>query len=533
MRYGELLYPNGSLNPMTSVTGQIKGQQVEPGSEAPSTAWQRDIYILKGAGEEVYTPRFTFHGFRYVEVSGFPGPLTPDSLTGLRLNSDVAPAGTFECSNPLFNRIQEMTRWTEQSNLFSVQSDCPHREKLGYGGDIVATSEMAMLNYDMSRFYAKVVQDYSDSVRPNGGFTETAPYVGIADAGLGGESGPVEWGTAHPLLLLQLYRYYGNRALIEAQYPKAQAWMRLLQSRAVDDILDNGIGDHEGLHRPPTALTGTAFYYANAAIMAQLAEALGRRADAAEYHALALRIKAAFQKRFDPDGTGRFAEAGESSQAFALYFDLVAPQERDSARATLTDEVLVKNDGHLDTGIFGTKFLLAVLSDLGRADVAAGVVNQTSFPGWGYMLAHGGTTLWEHWEFSDNTFSHNHPMFGSVSEWFYKSLAGIAPAPDAVGFDRILIHPHPVPGLTWARGRYRSVRGLISTDWAQRPDGFHLTVTIPPDASALVTLPASSWQTVKESGQAVDRAGGVSLVRKERGELTVRVGSGTYRFVSR
>ena len=166
---------------MTAVCGQIK--QGGPnyrydGIGAPKTAWQMDEYILKGEGEEVYTPRFTFHGFRYVEVTGFPGKPTLASLEGLRLNSDVAPAGSFACSNERFNRIQQMVLWTELSNLFSVESDCPHREKFGYGGDIVAAGEMAMLNFDMSRFYAKAVQDLADAVRPNGGFTETAPFVG-------------------------------------------------------------------------------------------------------------------------------------------------------------------------------------------------------------------------------------------------------------------------------------------------------------------------------------------------------------------
>jgi alpha-L-rhamnosidase len=533
LRYGELLHPDGTLNPMTSVTGQIKGQRVEAGSEAPATAWQRDVYTLKGGGEEVYTPRFTFHGFRYVEITGFPGVPTAETITGLRLNADVEPVGTFACSNETFNRIQQMVPWTLQSNLFSVESDCPHREKFGYGGDIVAASEMAMLNFDMSRFYAKTVQDYADAARPNGGFTETAPYVGIADAGLGGETGPIEWGTAHPLLLQQLYRYYGNRVLIEQQYTRAQRWMALLNASAQNGILDNGIGDHEGLLRPPTALTGTAFYYANATLMAQLAEALGRKADAAGYRALAAKIKAAFRARFDPQRIGRFAEGGESSQAFALYYGLLPPSERQLAVGALVQDVLVTNQGHLDTGIFGTKYLLNALTDAGRADIAATIVGQKTFPGWGHMLENGATTLWEHWEYSDNTFSHNHPMFGSVSEWFYKAVAGIAPASDAIGFDRVRIQPHPMPGVTWARGIYRSIHGTIATEWAQRADGFHLTVTLPPNTSARVTVPASTLRQVTESGKPIDRANGVLILLIKDDHAILQVGSGTYHFVSR
>ncbi len=266
LRSGELLYPDGTLNGMTAVCGQIK--QGGPnyrydGIGAPKTAWQMNEYILKGEGEEVYTPRFTFHGFRYVEVTGFPGKPTLSALEGLRLNSDVAPAGSFTCSNERFNRIQQMVLWTELSNLFSVESDCPHREKFGYGGDIVAAGEMAMFNFDMARFYAKAVEDLGDAVRPNGGFTETAPFVGISDEGLGEKSGPVGWGTAQPFLLWRLYQYYGDRRLLAENYELTKRWITLLRSRAQDGILDNGISDHESLVPKPRALTGTAFYYFN------------------------------------------------------------------------------------------------------------------------------------------------------------------------------------------------------------------------------------------------------------------------------
>ncbi|HOC52054.1 MAG TPA: family 78 glycoside hydrolase catalytic domain, partial [Verrucomicrobiota bacterium] len=264
LRYGELLYPDGTLNGMTAVCGQIKGGGRDyryDGQGAPKTAWQMDDYILKGQGREIYTPRFTFHGFRYVEVTGYPGQPTLASLDGLRLNADVAPVGSFACSNEQFNRIQEMVLWTELSNLFSVQSDCPHREKFGYGGDIVASGEMALFNFDMGRFYAKAVRDLADAVRPNGGFTETAPFVGISDEGLGERSGPVGWGTAHPFLLWGLYQHYGDRRLLEENYEAARRWLGLLQSQARDGILDNGISDHESLVPKPRALTGTGFYY--------------------------------------------------------------------------------------------------------------------------------------------------------------------------------------------------------------------------------------------------------------------------------
>lgn len=466
LRFGELLYPDGTLNGMTAVVGQVKAGGTNyqyDGVGQPKTAFQMDEYILKGHGVEVFAPRFTFHGFRYVELTGFPGKPTLDTLEGLRLNSDVQAAGTFECSNVMFNRIQQMVLWTELSNLFSVQSDCPHREKFGYGGDIVAASEMAMLNFDMSRFYAKSAQDLTDAARPNGGFTETAPFVGISDEGLGEGAGPVGWGTAQPLLLWQLRQYYGEQRLIAELYEATKNWIALLHTRAVDGLLDNGISDHESLAPKPRALTGTAFYYLNVKLFAQMARVLGRSVDAAEAETRAEQIKTAFNRKFLQPGTGHYDIATQAAQAFALYHGLVPLDERPRALDVLMRNIAA-HDEHLTTGIFGTKYLLATLSDAGRADVAYDIVNQRTFPGWGYMLERGATTLWEHWEFSDNTYSHNHPMFGSVSEWFYKTLAGIQPAPDAVGFDRIIIKPEPVGDLKWVKASYKSVRGTVVSE---------------------------------------------------------------------
>ena len=535
MRQGELLYPDGTLNGMTAVCGQIKQGGTNyhyDGNGAPKTAFQVDEYILKGQGQEVYTPRFTFHGFRYVEVTGFPGKPTLASLEGLRLNSDVAPAGSFVCSNERFNRIQQMAQWTELSNLFSVESDCPHREKFGYGGDIVAAGEMAMLNFGMSRFYAKAVQDLVDAARPNGGFTETAPFVGISDEGLGEKSGPVGWGTAHPYLLWRLYQHYGDRRLLEENYEPAKRWLALLQSRAQDGILDNGISDHESLVPKPRALTGTGFYYLNARLLAGIAGALGKEADAVEDDALAETIKAAFNRKFLQPGTGRYDTATQACQAFALYLGLAPAEERRRAMSVLVRDIEEAHAGHLTTGIFGTKFMLHALTEAGRADVAFGIVNQTTFPGWGYMLERGATTLWEHWEFSDNTFSHNHPMFGSVSEWFYRALAGINAAPDAVGFDKLIIRPQPVGDLKWVKASYDSVRGKVVSEWRRDAGKFNLRVRVPVGVTATLVLPSKQGTPVTESGKPVERAPGVERLVSASGNAVVAVGSGDYEFVS-
>jgi alpha-L-rhamnosidase len=491
-----------------------------------------DEYILKGAGEEVYTPRFTFHGFRYVEVTGYPGKPTLTSLEGLRLNSDVAPTGSFTCSNERFNRIQQMVLWTELSNLFSVESDCPHREKFGYGGDIVAAGEMAMFNFGMSRFYAKAVQDLADAVRPNGGFTETAPFVGISDEGLGEKSGPVGWGTAHPFLLWRLYQHYGDKRLLEENYEAPKRWVELLRSSAPALILDNGISDHESLVTKPRALTGTAFYYLNAKLLARIARVLGHETEAAGAEALAETIKTAFNHKFLQPGTARYDTATQACQAFALYLDLVPAEDKERALAVLVRDIEDTHGGHLTTGIFGTKFMLHALTDAGRADVAFRVVNQTTFPGWGFMLENGATTLWEHWEFSDNTFSHNHPMFGSVSEWFYRALAGINAAPDAVGFDKIVIRPQPVGDLKWVTASYDSVRGKVASEWSREAGKFNLRIRVPVGVTATVILPSREGTALTESGKPIERAPGVQPLRRESGVAVVAVGSGEYEFAS-
>jgi len=537
MRLGELRHPDGTLNGMTAVAGQIKGLTRDGaprgGPGAPEVAWQADEYTLRGDGLEVYTPRFTFHGFRYVEVTGFPGTPTLEAIEGLRLNSAVEPVGSFACSSDLLNRIQAMVQWTLLSNLFSVQSDCPAREKFQYGGDIVASSEMAMLNYDMAGFYAKTVLDHADAVRGPGWLTETAPYVGIAAAGYAEGAGPVGWGLAHPLLVAQLHQYYGNERLVEEQYDTARRWVELLADHADGDILDRCISDHESLDPKPVALTATAHFYQAARLVERLARVLGREQEAEQHAALAGRIREAFIDRFLEPGTGRFDLGTQACQATALSMGLVPDDERQAAIEAMVEQVLVEHDGHIAAGIFGTKYLLNSLTEADRADVAYTMVSQETFPGWGHMLAEGATTLWEHWEFSDNTFSHNHPMFGSVSEWFYKALAGIKPHPEAVGFDRILIEPRVVGDLTWARARYDSVRGPVVSAWRIDGDRVIFEVEIPVNATATVRVPTRDPSSVTESGRPASEAPGVTRLPDESpGAARFEVGSGRYVFTT-
>ncbi len=534
LRYGELLNPDGTLNPMTSVAGQIKrtrkdadGKEISAGGPgAPTIAWQGDTYITKGKGSESYTPQFTFHAFRYVEVTGLPGKPSRDMITGLRLNTAVEPVGSFACSNEQFNRIQEMCDWTFLSNLFSVQSDCPHRERFGYGGDLAVTSEAFMMNYDMANFYAKSVRDWKDSSFKDGMFTDTAPFIGIQYCGLA-------WAMAHPLMLRQLYQYYGDRRLIEEQYPATKRWLDLETGKHPDLIVTNGLSDHEALVHAPSPSMVTPLFAASAKTVGELASILGRADEAGNYQRLAVDIQKAYLKKFLNPTTGQVGPGTQASQAFALYLDLVPAEQRRAVTQFLLDDIRGPREHHLTTGIFGTKFMLDVLSREGHADVAATMVNQKTFPGWGYMLENGATTLWEHWKGSDNTFSHNHPMFGSVSQWFYHWLAGIQPAPDAVGFNRIVIRPQLPNDLSWVRCKYNSVRGQIVSNWKREGDKLTMEVTIPANATATVYVPAKDATGITESGKPAEKAEGVKFLRMENGAAVYAVESGSYTFCSK
>lgn len=529
MRYGELLNPDGTLNPMTSVCGQIKGLRRDGspigGPGAPEVAAQQDVYICRGEGEEVYLPAFTFHAFRYAEVTGFPGRPGPGAVAGLRLHADVESAGHFACSDPLFNSIQDMTRRTFLSNLFSVQSDCPHRERFGYGGDLAVTCEAFMMNFHMPALYAKAVRDWQDAAQSDGMLTDTAPFVGIQYCG-------VAWAMVHPLLQAQLFRYYGNRRLIEEQYPTSRRWFDLVNSQYPDHIVTEGLSDHEGLEPAPAPPMVTPLYAESARLLSRLAGILELEEDEARYQKLFQDIRETYLDSFLEPGTGQVRPLTQAGQALALGLDLLPPDERDRALQVLIRKIREEFDRHLSTGIFGTRLLLEVLSRMGHADLAAAVVRQRTFPGWGHMLESGATTLWEHWEFSDNTFSHNHPMFGSVSAWFFQWLAGIQPHPQAKGFDRFSIRPQPAEGITWTEAEYKSVRGAIRVFWERNEEEFVLKITIPPNTRAEVFMPTSDAGSIREKGRPEADLMGKWVWKAGEGYGVCEIGSGTYTFSS-
>ena len=523
LRYAEIINDDKTVNTITTNAGHIKevwGLNGGPG--APATAEQISIYIAKGEGKEVWAPRFAFHSFRYIEVKGWPGKLTKDDIEGLQLHPALDQAGSFTCSNEMFNRLNGVIDWTFKSNLFSVQSDCPAREKMGYGGDIVATSDAFIYNYDMANFYRKVIRDFVNDQTPQGGMPEIAPNTGIALYSVGDGAGPVGWQLAYPYLLDRMYEMYGDKGLIEKQFPIFERQIKFLDSVAYENAFDRDISDHESIDPRPVALSVNCFYYHHVLLFKKYAELLGK--DEAYKYAdeLLAKIKRAIVRTFYVPKTGRFANATQAAQIFALYYNLSPDPE-------LTFDWFMKEldrwNGHLSTGIFTTKMMFDVLRELDRNDISYSIINQRDYPGWNFMLDNDATTLWESWKKPESA-SYNHPMFGQPVEWYYRSLLGINPA--TPGFKTITIKPMPAGDMTWAKGSYESPYGTIASGWEIKDGIYTLEVTIPVNTKANIYIPSASAENVKSDNSP-------SLVKykgKEGRYQVYEVGSGTYRFYS-
>jgi alpha-L-rhamnosidase len=532
-RYGELIFPDGRVNGLTTVAGHIKEiWHVNGGPGSPKTAYQEDGYTCRGDGTDFFQPHFTFHAFRYVEITGLTQKPVLNSFHGERLNSDVPEAGHFICSNDLFNQIQQNTLFSFLSNLFSVQSDCPGRERQGYGADMVTSCEAYLYNFDMSCFYTKAVMDFANDARPNGGMPECAPYNGIATEGFAEGAGPIGWQLAFPYLQEQLYRFYGNKKILETNYPSTKKLVEFLKTQAKDNLIDHGIGDHVSIDEKHVPLTSGAFYFHHVRLLAEFARILGNREDARRYGELADRISRSFNRRYLHTGTGIYDTSYNAiTQVFPLWYGLTPMGERRKAFGALLEQILQKHQGHLSTGIFGTKMMFDVLRRYDQDSVAALITNQTDYPGYGYMIRNGATTLWETWDKPDQN-SWNHPMFGSVSEWFYRSLLGINPADNAAGMDKIVIKPYTGAGagLTFARGYYSSIRGKIVSEWKRKDGIFTWAVEIPANVKARIYIPARSVHEISESKLPVLQIKELRYVKQEGSYSVFEALSGSYHF---
>jgi alpha-L-rhamnosidase len=503
-----------------------------------------DEYTLRGGGEEKWEPRFTYHGFRYIQVEGYPGRPGLQNILVKVIRSSVDPNGVFETNNELVNRIQKMVWWTEASNLYSVPTDCPQRdERMGWLNDLTVRTEEAVYNFNMSRFFPKFLNDIGDTQAEDGSITDTAPF---------------KWGMrpADPVsasYLLQawfLYQHYGDTRALADHFDGFKAWTDFLASKSMDGIVTYGyygdwappsaytvegsLGSSAVSKDTPVQLMSTGYLYYCSRLLSSMAQILGRKDDKTKYDALAQKVGEAFNREYWNDAVGGYGANNQSANSFALFLGLVPQKQVPRVVDNLVKDVKVAG-GHLTTGNLCTKYLLEALTTYGRADVAYEIVTQKTYPSWGYMLANGATTLWERWEelTGGGMNSHNHPMMGSVSSWFYKYLGGINTDPQAPGFKRIVIHPYPVGDLTWVRSEYTSMYGVIRSAWRREGKTFRLNLTVPVNTTATVYVPASNVSHVTEGGNPAASAAGVEWMRNEDGAVIFEVGSGDYEFVAR
>jgi alpha-L-rhamnosidase len=371
----------------------------------------------------------------------------------------------------------------------------------------------------MANFYSKAIDDFANDQQSDGGITETAPFIGIADRGYGGNSGPLGWQLTFPYLQKQLYTFYGDKKIIEANYPALKKQLDFLKSKAIDGLFHWDISDHEALDPRPEAFTASAFYYHHALLASEFAGILNLKEDVAAYSNLAKQIKERIVEKYLVPNTGRFDNATQSAQLFALWYDLSPEKE-------LSFDVLMKefnrHKNHVSSGIFGVMMMFDVLRERNQNELAYAIANQKDFPSWGYMLSKGATTLWETWEYPDNAPSQNHPMFGSIDEWFYRSLLGINPA--APGFEKITIKPQPAGDLSWAKGSYQSVLGKIVSDWRIENGKYFLHVSIPANTTADVWIKCQENSIILEGGNELKPS------QYEDGYALVNIGSGKYFF---
>ncbi|MCS7471310.1 glycoside hydrolase family 78 protein [Stieleria sp. ICT_E10.1] len=531
IRYGEMLHPDGRL-----MTENLR--------KARAT----DFYTCSGDPDgEIYVPRFTFHGFQFVEVANFPGEATLDTVTGLVLHSDTPLTSDFECSDPMVNQLFKNVVWTQRSNFLDLPTDCPQRdERMGWTGDAQAYVATAAYNADIGAFYTKWLRELMESQRPSGAFPGYAPFPFQHGWDFG-----TAWADAGVICPWTIWQFYGDTRVIDDCWEPMTRFMRWRKQTSVGDLginHGNAWGDWlaQGAETPLDYID-TIYYAISAKMMSEMAEATGRSSEAQAYQTQFERTKAAFQAKY-LNADGSINVNTQTAQALALFADLVPEHQRASTGRQLA-EMLGENGNHMATGFLGTRPLLPVLSASGQHDLATFLLQSREFPSWGYEIANGATTIWERWDSytkedafgrhnaAMNSFSHY--AFGAVCEWMFATLAGIQS--DGPGFKKIIIRPTPPsPGsnamhepIDWVRASYDSIRGTIRSDWKVDGDEFHLQVWIPANTTATVYLPTRHSASITVGGKSLAGNPHVKLVRTEPNSAVLSVQSGSYTFVAK
>ena len=522
LRFAEMVYDNGMIN-----------------RENIEAAKSLDTYILRGGDVETYEPRFTYHGFRYVELRGFPGTPSLDTIRGRVVHSAVGTTGSFVASKQVLNQIQKLIHWSQLTNLFGIPTDCDQRnERQGWMGDAQVTAEEAMMNLDMAAFYTNFVRDIHDVEGADGTITDTVPHR------YGSRPADPAWGTAYPLICWYMWQQYGDRRILEENYDGLKKYAEFLRSRATDNILSYSYyGDWVAVEPTPGSYVSAAYYFEDVRILAQVAQVLGKSADAQNYSQLAAQIKDSFNRKYLDPNNGNYANGTQTANAMALNLGLAPADRRGSVAWNLTTDIVYRHDTHVTTGFIGVKHLMEALTDMGRADLAYELATQTTYPSWGFMVSRGATTLWELWQEKTGPAmnSHDHAMFGSVGSWFYRALAGINMVGDSVGYKHIRIAPQIVRDLTWASGTMETIRGTVSSSWTHTPGTITSNVIIPVNSDAKIVIPKDEYMTevtiyegdrvVFEKGHYVPGAAGITRGTAEKnGDTMFDLGSGSYSF---
>ena len=521
------------------------------------SAKQTDTYILKGEGTEVWEPRFTLHGFRYVEVTGFRDAPSVENIEGRFVHSSLDPTGSFVSSNKLLNQIHHNIQWTFMSSFQGLLQDASDRsERVGWLGDPTFVAEDYLYNYDMSTFLEKWMNDIKDNEKDDGNIPFISPidWRPPKDAHEDPDSltgftvytlWPC-WQSTYPLMTWYLYEYYGDKQVLEDQYAGIKKFIDFLSANAVDHMIMTGLGDHmepqdNGFshfspRRTPSGLTSTAYYYANTLALSRMASVLGRSDDAKKYATLAQNIKEAFNKRYFDPSTNQYATGSQTSNALPVYLDMAPPERVPAIVKNLVDDIVTRHDTHVSTGIIGSNAVIQVLPSHGATALMYALANQTTYPSLGNQVTKGATTICETYECGP-WLSQNMKMFGSMDKYFYRDLAGISS--ESPGYRRILIKPQPVGDLRTVSASEQTVRGPVSVDWVKGDGALDLKVSVPTGAEADVSIPQLGLTDIQitEGGQPVWHANayvagdaGITGAETNTDSIVFHVGSGSYSF---
>jgi len=500
-----------------------------------------DHYTLKGDGEEIYEPSFTFHGFRFVQLIDFPGTPAIDNITGIVIHSAMEPTGSFSCSEPLINQLQHNIQWGQKGNFLDVPTDCPQRdERLGWTGDAQVFSPTAAFNFDVAGFYTKWMKDVAADQLPDGKVPHVIPDV------LKGGGGSTAWADASLVVPWTTYLAYGDKRILEVQYPSMKAWVEYMHGRAGDDNLwtgDGHFGDWLAFATNRSDYTGattekdliaTAYYAYSSGLLAKVAKIIGKNDDAAKYAQLSDQIKKAFVNEFVAP-SGRLVSHTQTAYLLAIAFDLLPADLVSKSAAYLAEDV--NKFKHLTTGFVGTPLLCKTLSAQSYDELAFMLLNRKEYPSWLYPVTQGATTIWERWDGQkpDGTFqdvgmnSFNHYAYGAIGEWLYTYVAGIRIDEENPGYKHFFLAPHPGGGLTNAKATFKSIHGEISSAWKTEGGNMVYEVSIPANTTATVVLPSASIDKVSVNNAALkdDKSKSAQQVGKT---VKLNLGSGKYTF---